>query len=65
MGMFGLALQLPKGTHFQAGQRMGRRRALFDSTDVQDCVFQVYLLPAQVNQLGGPQTMPEGQQDHG
>src|SRR6516162_7054578 len=38
---------------------------LFDSTDVQDGVFQVDLLPAKVHQLGGPQTVPKGQQDHG
>ena len=37
---------------------------LFDSADVQHGVFQVHLLPAQVHQLGGPQTVPEGQQDH-
>ena len=39
--------------------------ALLDSTDVQDGVFQVCLLPAQVHQLGGSKTMPEGQQNHG
>src|SRR5262249_12384778 len=44
---------------------MRGRSALFDSADVQDGVFEVDLLPAQVHQLGGPQTMPEGQQDHG
>src|SRR6516164_6886662 len=37
----------------------------FDSTDVQDGVFQVHLLPAKVHQLRGPQTVPEGQQHHG
>ena len=44
---------------------MRRGIALLDSTDVQDCVFQVHLLPTQVNQFGGPQTVPKGQQDHG
>src|SRR5262249_24068889 len=39
--------------------------ALLNPADVQHGVFEVDLLPAQVHQLGGPQTMPEGQQDHG
>jgi hypothetical protein len=39
---------------------MRGRSALFDSTDVQDGVFEVHLLPAQVHQLRGPQTVPEG-----
>src|SRR5215471_6558478 len=43
---------------------MRGRSALLDSTDVQDGVFQVDLLPAQVHQLGGPETVPEGQQEH-
>ena len=30
-----------------------------------DLALDSILLPAQVHQLGGPQTMPEGQQDHG
>src|SRR5262252_2763652 len=28
-------------------------------------VFQIHLFPAQVHQLGGPQPVPEGKQDHG
>ena len=43
---------------------MRGRSALLDSTDVQDGVFQVHLLPTQVHQLGGPQTVPKGQQNH-
>ena len=39
--------------------------ALLDSTNAQDCVFQVRLFPTQVNQVGGPETVPKGQQDHG
>ena len=35
---------------------------LLDPADVQNCVFQVRLLPPKVHQLGGPQTVPEGQQ---
>jgi hypothetical protein len=45
------ALEFSKGTHFQAGQRMGRRRALFDSTNVQDGPIEVHLVPAKVHQL--------------
>jgi hypothetical protein len=36
-----------------------RGSALLDSADVQDGVFQVH-----VHQLGGPQAVPQGQEDH-
>jgi hypothetical protein len=49
-----LALEPPQGAQLTAGQGMRGRSALLNPTDVQDCVFQVRLLPAQVNQLGGP-----------
>jgi hypothetical protein len=47
MGMSRIPLEFSKGTHFQAGQRMGRRRALFDSTDVQDGPIEVHLIPSE------------------
>jgi hypothetical protein len=43
---------------------MRRGSPLLDSADMQDGVFQVHLFPTQVNQFRGPQTVPEGQQDH-
>jgi len=43
---------------------MRGRSPLFDSTDVQDCVLQVDVLPTKVDQFRGPQTVPKGQQDH-
>jgi len=47
-GSRGFPLELPKGAHLKAGQRMCRRRALLDSTDVQDGPIEVELIPAKV-----------------
>ena len=47
-GCLGFPLQLPKGAHFQAGQGVRCRCALFDSTDVQDGPIEVHLIPAKV-----------------
>src|SRR5262249_59299183 len=49
----------------RGGQGMRGRSALLDSTDMQDGVFQVRLLPAKILQLCGSQPVPEGQQNHG
>ena len=38
---------------------MRRGSALFDSTDVEDGVFEVHLLPTQVNQFGGLATVSQ------
>jgi hypothetical protein len=44
--------------------RMNAGRALLDSTDVQRGRPKVHLIPAQVHQLGNPQAVPVGHQDH-
>src|SRR3974390_966192 len=38
--------------------------ALFDPADVQDGRFELNLIPTQVNELGSPQPVPVGQQNH-
>src|SRR5215470_19715190 len=40
-------------------------RPVLGPPDVTQHAVEVYLLPAQVTQLGGTQAMPEGDQDHG
>ncbi len=44
---------------------MGAWRALLDPADVQRGRAELHLIPAQVHQLGGPQAVPVGHQDHG
>ena len=39
------------GPQLAPGQRVRCRCALFDSTDVQDSVFEVHLVPTEVNQF--------------
>ena len=56
---------LAQGPHFIADNGMGGRRALLDPPDVQDGVGEIDLIPTQVDKLGRPQTMAEGNQDHG
>jgi hypothetical protein len=55
-----LALMTAERPQFTAGQRMRRRRAIFDPADVEGAGFEVDLLPTQVDDLGRPKAMPEG-----
>jgi hypothetical protein len=45
--------------------RVCARRAVLDPADVQHGAGEVDLVPAQVADLGRPEAMPEGEQDHG
>ena len=64
-GDLGFPLQLAQGPHFIADNRMGSRRALLGPAHVQDGVGEIDLIPTQVYKLGRPQTMAEGDKDHG
>jgi hypothetical protein len=44
---------------------VGARRAVLDPADVQDGGAKLDLIPTQVAQLGSPEPMTEGDQDHG
>ena len=44
---------------------MGGRRALLGPADVQDGLGEIDLIPTQVDKLGRPRTVPEGDKDHG
>ena len=44
---------------------MGGGRALLGPADVQDGVAEIDLIPAQVDKLGRPQAVAEGDKDHG
>jgi hypothetical protein len=44
---------------------VGARDAVLDPADVEHSAGEVDLVPAEVADLGGPETMPVGQQDHG
>ena len=37
----------------------------FDPADVQDRAIEIHLIPPQVHCFGGPQPVPEREQDHG
>ena len=54
-----------RGPHFIADNGMGSRRALLGPADVQDGVGKIDLIPTQVYKLGRPQTVAEGDEDHG
>jgi hypothetical protein len=43
---------------------MSARGAVLDSANVENGAIEVHLVPAQVADLGGPQSVPEGDQDH-
>ena len=60
-----LPLQLAQGPHFVAGNGMRGRRTLLGPAYVQDGVAEIDLIPAQVYKLGRPQTVAEGDKDHG
>ena len=60
-----LALEPPQRPQFVAEDRMGAWGALLDPADVQGGRSELHLIPAQVHQLGGPQAVPVGHQDHG
>jgi hypothetical protein len=54
-------MEPPQDAQLVTEDRVGAGSALLDSTNVQGSRFEVDLLPAKVNQLGGRQTMPKGQ----
>jgi len=56
---------LAQGPHFIADNGMGGRRALLGPADVQDSVGEIDLIPTQVDKLGRPQAVAEGDKDHG
>ena len=60
-----IPLQLAQGPHFIADNGMGGRRALLGPAYVQDGVGEIDLIPTQVYKLGRPQTVAEGDEDHG
>src|SRR6516225_8107972 len=43
---------------------MGRRRAILDPTNVQDCLIKVGLLPTKIDKLGRAEPVSESDQDH-
>ena len=49
----------------QTVTRSPRRRAFLGPTNVQDGVGEIDLIPTQVYKLGRPQTVAEGDKDHG
>src|SRR6266536_3756835 len=59
-----LALQPAQRPQLPAGQRMRRRRACLGPADVQDAHLEIDLLPAQIHELGRPEPVAEGQEDH-
>jgi hypothetical protein len=60
-----LTLQAPQGAQLIALKRMDAGRAALGPTDVQAPRGEFDLVPLQVAQLRGPQTMPVADQDHG
>jgi hypothetical protein len=44
---------------------MGAGRAFLDPADCQGPGVEIDLIPAKINQFGGPQAMPIGHGDHG
>jgi hypothetical protein len=60
-----LALKAAQGTQFCPGQRVNGGDAILGPGDVQPSMDEIDLLPAQGAQLGGSQSMSEGQKDHG
>ena len=61
---FALPLMCPQCPQFATGQGMGAGRAVLDPANVQVSGLEVHLLPTQIANLGCPQTVAEGQQDH-
>jgi hypothetical protein len=59
------ALEPPQRSQLIAYDRMGAWRALLGPADMQGGRPEVHLIPAQVNQLGNPETVPIGHEDHG
>jgi len=60
-----LALQSAQSPQLSPGQGMGRRGARLGPAHVQDAHLEIDLFPAQVRQLGRPEAVAEGQEDHG
>src|SRR6516225_5483271 len=49
---------------FSPRKRMGRRSAILDPTNMQDCLIKVGLLPTKIDKLGRAEPVPESDQDH-
>jgi hypothetical protein len=60
-----LTLRAAQRPQLIAEQRVRAGRPVLDPPDVTQHAIEVYLVPAQVTQLGGTQALPEGDQDHG
>jgi hypothetical protein len=45
------ALQPPKSSQFSPGQRMRPRTAILESTDVQERIIEINLIPPQIDQF--------------
>src|SRR5262249_41607181 len=60
-----LALETAQGPQLSAGQWMDRLGAAFEPPDMQAAMGEVDGVPAQRHQLGRPQPVPVGDQDHG
>ena len=59
-----LAFEPAQGPQLAAGQRMHRLRAAFEPPDVNAAMGEVDGVPPQRHQLGRPQAVPIGDQDH-
>jgi len=62
---FGLAVQSTQRAQLPACQRLRRRRAVLCPGDRQRRGLEINLGPLQVANFGRPESMPEGNQDHG
>ena len=49
------SLQLSERSHFVAQNRIGRRGALLDPANMQTCMIEVHLVPAQISELANAQ----------
>jgi hypothetical protein len=58
------SLQPTKPAELVPEDRMGACAALLDPADVQGGCSEVHLIPAQVDQLAGPEAVAVGHQDH-
>ena len=58
-----LALPLTQQPQLGPADRMGAWRAVLEAIDVERAGFEIDLVPAQGDKLGGPQPMAVGEQD--
>jgi hypothetical protein len=62
---FALPLEPAQGPHLVAEQRVGAGRVILDPPHMEHGAVEVDLDPAQVADLGCPQPVTKGEQDHG